>query len=225
MAPTDAPAISVCEVWPISGLCFLMGASAIAAPRQTIAADDGCRANPPVSGRHRSAHIGRIGRSGRCQSVATGAASAGAMRGGLASVVGMLYGLGMTEKELIDEIGRRLAAAAPAGSQVMLFGSRARGDCDEGSDYDVLVIEPEVVDSASESVRLREQLDDLRAPVDVVVFASDVAQRRAVVRGTVVDRALREGRVLVHPWAPRGSSAPAREGFRRPCSSQATRWR
>jgi predicted nucleotidyltransferase len=110
----------------------------------------------------------------------------------------MLYGLGMTEMELIDEIGRRLAAAAPAGSQVVLFGSRARGDGDARSDYDVLVIEPEVANAAAESARLREYLDDLGAPIDVVVFAADVARRRAAVRGTVVDRALREGRVLVH---------------------------
>lgn len=102
----------------------------------------------------------------------------------------------MTETEVITEIGRRLATSAPAGSQVVLFGSRARGGAGSASDYDVLVIEPAVANSAAESARLREQLDDLRAPIDVIVVAEDVARRRAVVRGTVVERALREGRVL-----------------------------
>lgn len=104
--------------------------------------------------------------------------------------------LRVTETEVIAEIGRRLSMSAPAGSQVVLFGSRARGAASSGSDYDVLVIEPAVANSAIESARLREELDDLRAPIDVIVVAEDVARRRAVVRGTVVERAFREGRVL-----------------------------
>jgi hypothetical protein len=60
------------------------------------------------------------------------------------------------------------------------------------------VIEPAVGDFAGESTRLRQELDDLRTPFDVVVVAEDVARRRATVCGTVVDRALREGRVPAH---------------------------
>jgi predicted nucleotidyltransferase len=102
----------------------------------------------------------------------------------------------MTETEIIDEIGRRLAAAAPAGSRIVLFGSRARGEADRRSDYDVLVVEPAVDDAAEESVRLRRELRGLLAPIDVVVVEDDLARRRALVRGTVVERAFREGRVL-----------------------------
>ncbi len=102
----------------------------------------------------------------------------------------------MNETEVIAEIRRRLSKSAPGGSQIVLFGSRARGVARSGSDYDVLVIEPAVANSAAESARLRNQLDDLRAPIDVLVVAYDVERRRAVVRGTVVERALREGRVL-----------------------------
>jgi uncharacterized protein len=105
---------------------------------------------------------------------------------------------GMTEGEVITEIGRRLAGAVPEGSRVVLFGSRARGGAGAASDYDVLVIEPAVENPAVESARLRGELDELGTPIDVVVVAEDVARRRAVVRGTVVDRALREGRVLAH---------------------------
>lgn len=104
----------------------------------------------------------------------------------------------MTERDVTAEIGRRLAAAAPAGSQVVLFGSRARGEAWARSDYDVLVIEPTVENSAQESTRLRRELDGLGAPVDVLVVGQEIARRRALVRGTVVDRALREGRVLAH---------------------------
>jgi predicted nucleotidyltransferase len=102
----------------------------------------------------------------------------------------------MADDSVIDEIGRRLAQAAPANSRIVLFGSRARGDAGSGSDVDVLVIEPFVDDPVQESVRLRGELRGLGAPIDVVVFAQDDAQRRSTVRGTVVERALRQGRIL-----------------------------
>ena len=48
----------------------------------------------------------------------------------------------MTEEALIEEAGRRLSAAAP-DADVILFGSRARGESRPDSDLDLLVIEPE----------------------------------------------------------------------------------
>lgn len=79
----------------------------------------------------------------------------------------------------------------------MLFGSHARGDARSGSDLDVLVIEPSVVDAIQESVRLRRHLRGLGVPVDLLVVDRQEADRRSTVRGTVVERALREGQVLV----------------------------
>jgi predicted nucleotidyltransferase len=102
----------------------------------------------------------------------------------------------VTAAEVIEQIRVRLARAAPSDSRVILFGSHARGEADSGSDYDILVIEPEVVDAARESVRLRSELGDLLVPIDVVVIDRARARTRASVRGTMVERALREGRVL-----------------------------
>lgn len=104
----------------------------------------------------------------------------------------------VTSTEIIKEIGTRLARAAPKDSRVVLFGSYARNQADAGSDYDVLVIEPEVADAAKEAVRLRAELGDLLVPIDVVVVDQARATRRATVRGTLVERALREGRDLAH---------------------------
>ena len=45
---------------------------------------------------------------------------------------------------MIERAGRALVDAASAPAKVILFGSRARGDAGEGSDFDFLVIEREV---------------------------------------------------------------------------------
>jgi predicted nucleotidyltransferase len=102
----------------------------------------------------------------------------------------------VTSAEIIDAIRSRIASAVPAQSRVILFGSRARDAADDGADFDVLVIEPKVDDAAREAVRLRRELEDVLAPIDVVVVDRELARRRAAVRGTLVERALREGRVL-----------------------------
>jgi uncharacterized protein len=67
----------------------------------------------------------------------------------------------MVEQAVIEEAGRRLARAAGASARVVLFGSHARGDADEHSDLDFLVVEPEVENGAEESVRLSRELRDL----------------------------------------------------------------
>lgn len=97
---------------------------------------------------------------------------------------------------VIDRAGRALIDAVPAGAKVILFGSHARGDADDGSDFDFLVIERDVENRLAEAVRLHRALRGLGAPVDVIVMDEALAQRRAKVRGTMVDRALREGRVV-----------------------------
>lgn len=102
----------------------------------------------------------------------------------------------MTSAEVVEEIRVRISRAVPSDSRVVLFGSRARDEADEDSDFDVLVIEPEVEDRAREAVRLRRELRDVLAPIDIVVVDRELARRRAAVRGTMVERALREGRVL-----------------------------
>jgi len=102
----------------------------------------------------------------------------------------------MTTSQVIEEIGARLASAAPPRSRVLLFGSHARGTAADDSDYDVLVIEPTVESAFRESARLRRELRGLGVPIDVIVMDEAKARRRAAVPGTMVERALREGRLL-----------------------------
>jgi len=93
-------------------------------------------------------------------------------------------------------VAERLAAAAP-DAQVILFGSRARGDAKETSDLDILVIEPKVPKPRAEFVRLRGALRGLGVPIDLVIVSAHDAEQWRHMPGTMVNEALREGRVLV----------------------------
>lgn len=103
----------------------------------------------------------------------------------------------MIDESTIVEAGRRIHQATP-DARVILFGSYARSTTVGAlSDIDLLVIEPEGDDPAEEAVRLRRTMKGMGLPVDVVVVDEERARRRASVPGTMVERALREGRVLV----------------------------
>jgi uncharacterized protein len=101
-----------------------------------------------------------------------------------------------TDETLIAEAGRRLADAAP-DAKVILFGSHARGDARPDSDLDLLVIEPELKSRRAEFVRLREALGNLGVPIDLVVVPESHVDEWGHFEGTMLNDALREGRVLV----------------------------
>jgi predicted nucleotidyltransferase len=44
------------------------------------------------------------------------------------------------KKQVMQEIGRTARSVAPMAKRILLFGSRARGDAREDSDWDVLVL-------------------------------------------------------------------------------------
>lgn len=102
----------------------------------------------------------------------------------------------MTTQELINMAGQRIAAAATSPARVILFGSAARDELTRDSDLDFLVIERNVENRIEEAVRLRDAVGSIGRPVDVVVIDEDLADRRAKVRGTMVNHALREGRLV-----------------------------
>lgn len=102
----------------------------------------------------------------------------------------------MFDDAVIVEAGRRLLEAAPPETRVILFGSHARGEADEHSDLDFLVIEPSVEDAVDESVRLRETLNGMLVPADIVVVSQESVREWRDVYGTVIHSALDEGREL-----------------------------
>jgi predicted nucleotidyltransferase len=103
--------------------------------------------------------------------------------------------MAMTEEALIKEAGRRLVAAAP-DADVILFGSRARGESRPDSDLDLLVIEPDFERRGEEYGRLRKELRGLDVAIDLVVYRKREAEQWGNVPGSFLHRVLGEGRVL-----------------------------
>jgi len=105
---------------------------------------------------------------------------------------------GIISQETIDRAAQLLLDAAPAGSEVILFGSYARGNAAEHSDVDFLVVEPYVNGQRREMVRLREVLRPLRIPAEVLVvsFAGFEAWKDQV--NTIPHEADRKGRRYRH---------------------------
>lgn len=100
----------------------------------------------------------------------------------------------ISEAIIQQALARLLTVAAP--SRVILFGSHARGDAQEDSDLDLLVIEPEVSNVGEEMMRLHKALWPLNIPVDILVCSeSDFAKKREW-RSSAIYWAAREGKVL-----------------------------
>jgi predicted nucleotidyltransferase len=100
----------------------------------------------------------------------------------------------MIDTQTIDKAVSIMLEAAPPGSQVILFGSYARGDPREDSDLDFLVVEPTVRSRRAEMVRLRQALRPLRIPADVLVVSRTVFEAWKDLPNNVIARAAREGR-------------------------------
>lgn len=79
---------------------------------------------------------------------------------------------------MIERAGHALLDAASGPAKVILFGSHARGDADDDSDYDCLVIECEVEGRPAEGVKLRRALRGFGVPIDVIVMDEALARRR-----------------------------------------------
>ena len=95
--------------------------------------------------------------------------------------------------------------------QIILFGSRARGDEHESSDIDLIVVEAEPFGAGrsrrKETVRLYHALAGFHVPTDILVYShEDVAYWRDSLNH-VLARALREGRVLYVPKSSSGKTS------------------
>jgi predicted nucleotidyltransferase len=100
----------------------------------------------------------------------------------------------MIDQKTIDQAVARLLQVSPPGSQVILFGSYARGDAAPESDLDFLVIQPSVDRPHEEMVRLAEVLRPLQLGADVLVISQKKFEYWRDTPNTVYFDAAREGK-------------------------------
>ena len=100
----------------------------------------------------------------------------------------------------LDSAARAVVEATVSAvnpDQVILFGSRARGDAQEDSDIDLLVIMPEPFTTAhsrqGQLRRIRRALHGCRLPVDILLYSRDEVAAWADSPNHVIGRSLREG--------------------------------
>jgi predicted nucleotidyltransferase len=96
---------------------------------------------------------------------------------------------------ILDEITRRIREVSDP-EQIILFGSRARGDSRSDSDVDLLIIKDNIESTGAEVGRIYRALSSIPLPIDVVVVRPAYVEQYKDIIGTVVRPALREGKVL-----------------------------
>ncbi len=93
--------------------------------------------------------------------------------------------------EIVNRITRRFHPL-----RIILFGSWARGEARPDSDYDMLVVLPEVRDKRQAAISIGNSLSDLPISKDIVVTTPDEIATRGDLIGDILRPALREGKVI-----------------------------
>ncbi len=100
---------------------------------------------------------------------------------------------------LLDQMVERIVQEVDP-DQIILFGSRARGDARAGSDVDLVVVESEPFGQERsrrlETARLYRTLSGLGVAKDIFLYSRDEVEYWRDSINHVLVRALREGRVL-----------------------------
>ncbi|HYN69723.1 MAG TPA: nucleotidyltransferase domain-containing protein [Candidatus Eisenbacteria bacterium] len=91
-------------------------------------------------------------------------------------------------------VGRIVRLVDP--ERIVLFGSRARGDAREDSDYDLLVVMDQIDDRRATRLALRGALDDLPISKDIVVATVEEVEGRSGRPWGVLHWAIRDGRTI-----------------------------
>lgn len=94
---------------------------------------------------------------------------------------------------------REIASRIIPGCKILLFGSRARKDNSEDSDYDFLVITRETFEiqhKRSLKSLLRKELARLKIPADILIHSQAEIDSKQEITGHILKQVLREGVVL-----------------------------
>jgi len=102
-------------------------------------------------------------------------------------------------KTIKEQITKSLDEMVISFESIILFGSRARRDCNEDSDYDILIVTKETF-PFKEKIRISEAVRDyvvkLHIPSDIIIRSHEEVDYFCDKINSVVREALQEGIVL-----------------------------
>jgi predicted nucleotidyltransferase len=98
------------------------------------------------------------------------------------------------EKLLKDIVNGILEVTQP--EKIILFGSYARGEASEGSDIDILIIQPSNLPRYKRSTPIRLALKGLFPSKDIVVYTPEEVEEWKSASTSFIASVLREGKVL-----------------------------
>jgi len=96
-----------------------------------------------------------------------------------------------TVERMVDRIVERFHP-----QKIILFGSRARGDAQSGSDFDLLIVAPSDEPRWRRTVPVYRLLAGLGVPKDIVWWTPEEIAEWQGVRSHFINTALREGKIL-----------------------------
>ena len=103
----------------------------------------------------------------------------------------------LAQDPVLAEIVRRLVEVLDP-ERIYLFGSRARGDAGPDSDYDLMVVVPQLTEPGYRlAQRAHGVLWGLGAAADILVWSREAFDARLHLRASLPSTIVREGR-LVH---------------------------
>jgi hypothetical protein len=106
------------------------------------------------------------------------------------------------DPEELDRMVRQIVAKADPVA-IYLFGSRARGDADEDSDYDLMIVVPDDFPAGQANTHTAFQcVEGRRIPMDAVMVRRGRFRERAAQVGTLSYQVNRDG-VLLYEHADR----------------------
>lgn len=101
----------------------------------------------------------------------------------------------MTIEEATEQLTRRIVEHFHP-RRIILFGSRARGEARDTSDYDLLIIAPSSVPRWERSIPVYGALAGMGIPKDIVWWTPEEIAEWQGVKSHFINTVLREGRVL-----------------------------
>lgn len=101
----------------------------------------------------------------------------------------------LDDTELARTVEALVTAFAP--DRVYLFGSRARGEANEDSDYDLMVVVPSSDETKADRMRRAARAIPYQGvPVDVLVWTAEEFFSRLTLRASLPATVERDGRLL-----------------------------